>query len=128
MNRANTGTYRVDRMDKVEIIEDPVSEKVVSLRGRVGEFTEQAFKMYGGELVEVQLEFDRQVIGPVYDKFGEDTKMYASGDNKFLATVYVQISPTFWGWLFQFGNKMRVCSPLSISEKYDAMLKDSCNF
>lgn len=124
----NTGTYRVDRMDKVEIIEDPVSEKVVSLRGRVGEFTEQAFKMYGGELVEVQLEFDRQVIGPVYDKFGEDTKMYASGDNKFLATVYVQISPTFWGWLFQFGNKMRVCSPLSISEKYDAMLKDSCNF
>lgn len=114
----STSNYRVDRMDGVKILADPCCEKAVSLRDEVASYTEQAFKMFGGQLEDVALEFDRSLIGVVYDKFGETVKMIPSGGNKCIATVKVRISPTFWGWLFQFGRKMRILSPESMSETY----------
>lgn len=114
----NTANYRVDRMDHVEVLSDAVSEKAISLRGGVAEYTEQAFKMYGGMPTDIVIEFDNQLIGAVYDKFGEDTKMMRSGENKCIATVKVQISPTFWGWLFQFAGLMKVISPDVVIEEY----------
>lgn len=114
----STSNYRVDRMDGVKILADPCCEKAVSLRDEVASYTEQAFKMFGGQLEDVALEFDRSLIGVVYDKFGETVKMIPSGENKCIATVKVRVSPTFWGWLFQFGRKMRILSPESMSETY----------
>ena len=113
----STANYRVDRMDHVEVLSDAVSEKAISLRGGVAEYTEQAFKMYGGTPTDIVIEFDNQLIGAVYDKFGEDTQMMRSGENKCIATVKVQISPTLWGWLFQFAGLMKVISPDNVIEE-----------
>ncbi len=33
-------------------------------------------------------------------------------------TVNVQVSPTFFGWLAQFGGKMKVLSPGKVVEQY----------
>ena len=113
----STANYRVDRMDHVEIVDEAISEKALALREGIDSYTEQAFKMYGGQQVDVVLEFDDKLIGVVYDKFGEDTKMIRAGD-KCIATVKVQISPVFWGWLFQFGRQMIVISPAEVAEEY----------
>ncbi|MCD8013976.1 MAG: transcriptional regulator [Lachnospiraceae bacterium] len=107
----NTANYRLDRMDDVEVIDESISERALALRNSVSENTEQAIKMYGGELQTVILEFDIRLIGMVYDRFGEKISMMPAGIDKVAATVDVQISPTFWGWLFQFGKQMRVISP-----------------
>ena len=112
-----TANYRVDRMDHVEIVDEAISEKALALREGIDSYTEQAFKMYGGRQVDVVLEFDDKLIGVVYDKFGEDTQMIRSGD-KCITTVKVQISPVFWGWLFQFGNQMRILSPKKLADDY----------
>ena len=114
----STSNYRVDRMDAVEIIDEPCCAKAVSLRDEVASYTEQAFKMFGGQLEDVVLEFDRSLIGVVYDKFGEGVKMLPSGEKKCIATVRVRISPVFWGWLFQFAGDMRILSPSSVQEEY----------
>ncbi len=114
----STSNYRVDRMDGVKIIDEPCCEKAVALRDEVAAYTEQAFKMFSGQLEDVVLEFDRGVISAVYDKFGEGVNMMASGENKVIATVKVRVSPTFWGWLFQFGKQMQVISPSHIVEEY----------
>ncbi|MCD7762420.1 MAG: WYL domain-containing protein [Lachnospiraceae bacterium] len=60
------------------------------------------------------LEFDSKLIGAVYDRFGEKVAMMPSGGDRVVATVDVQLSPTFWGWLFQFGRQMRVISPETV--------------
>ena len=112
-----TANYRVDRMDHVEIVDEAISEKALALREGIDSYTEQAFKMYGGQQVDVVLEFDDKLIGVVYDKFGEDTKMIRAGD-KCIATVKVQISPVFWGWLFQFAGQMKVLSPDTVIADY----------
>lgn len=114
-----TANYRVDRMEKVEIIDEPVCEKALQLRETVDCFTEQAFKMYGGQPVDVTLQFDHKLIGVVYDKFGEDTKMIRLNSDTCVATVKVQISPTFWGWIFQFGKQMRITSPDEVIKDYE---------
>lgn len=118
----STSSYRVDRMDGVKIIDEPCCEKAIALRNEVAAYTEQAFKMFSGQLEDVVLEFDRGIIGAVYDKFGENTKMLPSGERKCIATVKVRISPTFWGWIFQFGKQMKVLSPSSVVEAYEQQI------
>lgn len=114
----STSNYRVDRMDGVNIIEEPCCEKAIALRKEVAIYTEQAFKMFGGQIEDVVLDFDRSLIGAVYDKFGENTKMCPSNEERVMATVKVRISPTFWGWLAQFGKQMRLLAPETVIRDY----------
>jgi len=119
-----TANYRVDRMEAVEVVEEDICEKAISLRNSVSGYTEQAFKMYGGESVEVVLEFSDSLIGVVFDKFGEDVKMRRTSEDRCVATVTVQISPVFWSWLFQFGKQMTVVSPPQVSDEYKQKIQD----
>lgn len=114
-----TANYRVDRMEAVEVVEEDICEKAISLRESVSGYTEQVFKMYGGPSVTVELEFDDTLIGVVFDKFGENTPMRRCPSGHCVATVDVQISPVFWGWLFQFGKQMQILSPNSVIEMYN---------
>ncbi len=118
----STANYRIDRMDSVEVIDEPVSPRALALRNEVLGYTERVFKMYGGQPVDLVLEFEDKLIGVVYDKFGEDTKMIRTHDHRCVATVKVQLSPTFWGWLFQFGKQMRILSPSNLNKEYKKMV------
>lgn len=119
----STANYRIDRMDSIEIIDEPVSQKALALRNEVAGYTERVFKMYGGQPVDIVIEFDDKLIGVVYDKFGENTKMIRTHEHTCVATVKVQVSPTFWGWLFQFGKQMRILSPSTPIEEHRSMIK-----
>ena len=82
--------------------------------------------MYGGPLEAIVLEFDKKLIGAVYDRFGEDTKITEVGGGKCVATLQVQLSPTFWGWLFQFGSQVRILSPETAIEEYRRLSENAC--
>lgn len=116
----STSNYRIDRMDTVQVLDDPCCEKAIALRNQVAEYTEQAFKMFGGQTEDIVLEFDRTLIGVVYDRFGEATQMMNTSDTKCIASVKVQLSPVFWGWLFQFAGQMDIISPASLQREYQA--------
>ena len=118
-----TSTYRIDRMDSVTVLEDAITETAIALKNEVGPYTEQVFKMYAGEAVDIVIEFKDSLIGVVFDKFGEDTKMMRSGEHKCVASVKVQISPVFWGWLFQFAGEMQILSPESLVQEYKQRAK-----
>ena len=113
-----TANYRVDRMEQVEIIDEDLTDKAKELRESVAGYTESVFKMYGGQPENVTLQFDQKLMGAVYDKFGEGTKMLRINDTTCVAAVKAQISPTFWGWLFQFGGRMTINSPEELKEEY----------
>lgn len=123
-NEATTN-YRVDRIDSVRILDDPVSETARSLRRKVARYTEEAFKMFNGPQEAVTLRFADKLIGPVLDKFGEDTKMTRVDDHSIEATVQVRIAPTFWGWLTQFAGDMTITAPeTAIKEYKEHLLKE----
>lgn len=111
-----TASYRIDRLEVVE--ESTFSNEAIAKINSVAEFTEQPFKMCGGELEDMVLQFDRALVDPVFDKFGENTPVMRVNDTTFAATVHVQICPTIFGRLVQFGNKIRVISPNHIIQLY----------
>ncbi len=114
-----TANYRVDRMDHIEIVEESVmSDIALEKIESVAVYTEQAFKMYSGELTDVVLHFDKSLIGPVLDKFGEATEIRRVDNNTCSVTLNVQVAPTFFGWLAQFGNKMKMISPERVKEQF----------
>ncbi|MPN08417.1 hypothetical protein SDC9_155699 [bioreactor metagenome] len=82
--------------------------------------------MYGGSTEDCVLQFDNSLIGVIYDKFGENTKMKRLNNDVCAATVKVQVSPTFWGWLFQFPEKMKISSPENLVEEYKIRCEKIC--
>ncbi len=104
----NICNYRVDRMESVEVDDESVSDNAIIEESDISQYTEQVFKMYGGPQEEVTLQFDNSLIGAVYDKFGENTKMERVDESTCKATVKVQVNPTFLGWVYQFGEIMKI--------------------
>ena len=115
--------YRLDRIEKVEILEEKISKNAVIRSRSVAKYTAQVFKMYGGETVKVTLVFDARMIDYIYEKFGMDTKIRSCGDDQFTAKIEVQLSPTFYAWVFQFTGKMRIIAPEWVCDEYMEMLK-----
>jgi predicted DNA-binding transcriptional regulator YafY len=111
-------TYRIDRMETVDIENVDICAKALDMQGSVDEHVKQAFRMFGGRNAKVTLEFDRSLIGCIYDKFGENTKMVSYSDGIIRSTVRVQVAPTFFGWLAQFGDKMQIIEPENVREAY----------
>ena len=119
-------SYRVDRMEGVTMLETPACRQARLPEKQIAAFTKQTFSMFGGEPVTVTLRFANELIGAVYDKFGEDTPMRRVNEDSCAVTVTVQVSPTFWGWVFQFQGKLRVTDPAALIEKYNALLTGAC--
>lgn len=103
--------YRIDRMDGVALTDTAMDAKADMSAAEIAEYTKQSFKMYDGDTVETLLEFKDTLLDVIFDKFGENTPIVRKNENTCIATVKVQASPTFWGWYFQFPDKMKICSP-----------------
>lgn len=117
--------YRVDKMDNVEVLEEDICEEAQVQNLDLAEYTAKAFKMFGGPEEEVTLRFDRNLLGVVYDKFGEHVKVVPEGENVLTTTIKIQISPTFWGWIFQFGGKMKIASPPRLIEEFRRRVEET---
>lgn len=115
--------YRLDRIEKVEILDEKISKNAVIRSRSVAKYTAQVFKMYGGKAEKITLQFDSQMIDYIYEKFGLDTKIRSCGDDQFTAKIEVQLSPTFYAWVFQFTGKMRIIAPEWVCDEYMEMLK-----
>ena len=116
----NLCNYRVDRMDQVQAEDTPISAEAAAQRPDLTDYTEQVFKMYNGRRARISLRFPDALIAPVYDKFGEEIRPARVDENTLEVTVDVEISPPFWGWLFQFAGEMTVAAPQSLAEEYAA--------
>ena len=112
-------TYRVDRMDTVTVEDTPICKEALIKKKKPETYTEQVFKMYNGKTETVTLEFPGDLLGAVYDKFGESISVRRKDDEKLVVTLTVQISPPFWGWIFQFKGKMKITEPEGLKPDFD---------
>ncbi len=109
--------YRIDRIADVQLEEGIISDNALVSADELATYTSKTFKMYGGEENEITLEFDESLADVIFDQFGMNTKITRINETTLSTKVNVQISGTFWGWLFQFPEKMRITEPESVIEK-----------
>lgn len=117
----STTNYRIDRMDNVQVLTDEKVEQetVQELRGLdFAGYTKEVFRMFGGAPNVVRLRFDKELLGSVYDRFGEELTVKAADDGRLETAVRIQVSPTFYGWVFQFGSKMQIMGPARVVSRF----------
>ena len=106
--------FRVDKMVQVEVLEQE-AEKDPDFD--VNGHCRRLFGMFGGHKEKVRLRFDNSLAGVAVDRFGLKTVFYNSG-NSFELEAELEVSPVFFGWLFQFGKMAEILSPESVREEF----------
>ena len=86
---------------------EPILEKEEFKNFDSETYRKQIFSMFGGELEEVTVQFDKELLNDIYDKFGTDIEIQRKYGGALETTLSVQVSKTFF---------LRV-SPLGIIRK-----------
>ena len=66
----------------------------------------------------VRLKCDADMMKVIIDRFGQDIRITQCENGCFVADVLVSVSPTFFGWVFSFGGKIRIVYPDSLVKEY----------
>lgn len=116
--------FRVDRMENVELLDEPAHKYPEGFK--LSAYLNSTFSMFSGKSEEVKLCFDRSLINVVLDRFGKNIMLLPEGECRFAVRVQVKTEhpEPFFGWLFQFGTKVRIVEPRELRERYLAMLKE----
>lgn len=101
--------FRVDKMLNVAVLNQPRTSLEPAFDPAA--YAKSMFSMYVGAHEWVELCFDRSLIGVVIDRFGTEVQIVCSDAQTFTARAFVSVSPAFFGWLFQLGDKVHILSP-----------------
>ncbi|MEI7884697.1 MAG: WYL domain-containing transcriptional regulator [Clostridia bacterium] len=118
--------FRVDRMTELKLLEEPrISIKEVNgdKEFNIAKYSKQLFSMFNGECVKVHLQFHKELINVVIDRFGEEVQICKSEGDHFSVCVEVASSSAFLGWLFQFGDKVKILAPVDLVAEMQKMLE-----
>ena len=113
--------FRVDRMAQTQITAIDSMSRPESFD--VAEYAKSVFEMFDGETRTVELKCTNDLMDVIVDRFGESVNTTELGSNCFKAIVDISISPTFYGWVFGFGNKMSILAPIDVKNEYMAMAR-----
>lgn len=116
-------SFRVDRLCLPEILEEAIVAEPENFS--IEDFGNKVFRMFGGEEVTVQLLCKDELMKYIIDQFGEEIETQKNSDGTFTAFVSVELSPAFYGWVFQFAGNMRILSPKRAVEQYKNLKKEA---
>ena len=113
-SRHGVTSYRVDRMQEIRVAEESRTPCPELTGKSLVEYANRLFQMYSGEPTTVKLRFHRSLTNVVIDRFGRDTMLIPDGEEHFVFTVNVAVSPMFLSWVIGFGSKARILHPQSV--------------
>ena len=116
------GNFRIDRIAKTPRILD--EDAIPMPEGfDIAEYTNGMLRMYNSERVDVELICDNSVMDAIIDKFGTNANTYAYDMTSFKLEVNVAVNHVFLSWVFGFGGKVKIKSPVEVKEQYNEMVK-----
>ena len=115
--------YRVDKMEDIELTEE--SRVLFDKPFDLSQYAKTMFQMFGGEETEVSVMFENELVGVVYDRFGNDVPIIKVDENHFICHVKVAVSPHFLSWIISFGNRAKIVSPDSVAEQLYNLLYET---
>lgn len=115
--------FRVDRIYTPTVSEHAYRKKPSNYN--IADFCRKVFSMYNGKLYTVELKCANGLMKEIVDRFGEDVPTRRFDDTSFIATVEVSVSPTFYAWIFTYGNNIQILSPDAVRQGYIEHLKST---
>ena len=68
--------------------------------------------------MDITLCCDDTLMNNIIDRFGDDFAFERADESHFRATVHVNASDTFWGWVFEYVGRMKVEAPEEAKQMY----------
>ena len=115
--RYGVTSYRVDRMSDIRMSEESRTACPELTGKALTEHANRLFQMFAGDATTVKLRFHRELTNVVMDRFGRDTMLIPDGEDHFVFTVKVAVSPMFLSWVIGFGQKAKILHPQSVIDE-----------
>jgi predicted DNA-binding transcriptional regulator YafY len=106
--------YRVDKMMDISIINTRRLGREAYRRADMPDYTQYHFGMYDGDVENVTIEVENEMIGVLIDRFGKKINLVPVDDDHAATTVKVAVSRQFLGWIFALGPGVRITGPQSV--------------
>ena len=117
------GQYRIDRMRAPRILQQPRVPMPEDFDLRT--YMDEILKMFAPDPVQaVTLRCRNDMVDAVVDQFGENIHPENITEETFDVTLRVSPGNTFFGWLFQYSDKMEILSPENVREAYRKKLNE----
>lgn len=101
--------FRVDRLAGVEVL---TTEFAQLKNFDVAAYTNTMIDMFASEgTLDVELLCDNELMRVIIDHYGENVPVRPYDKDRFIATIKVNPSGTFYGWVFKFMGKIKILSP-----------------
>ena len=113
--------YRLDQMEQVRALEEPAVPADASFDAAA--YARTVFSMAPAQQRWVHLSFDRQLIGTMLDRFGADVPVEQMDEWTYALFAPVCVSAPFFGWVFQFGGRVKILAPDDVREQMLLMLE-----
>lgn len=114
-------TFRVDRISILGVTEEPAVPRPEDFD--IDAYAQERINMFSGETQEVILQCKNKTMKSVIDQFGEDVETQVVDSERFRAKVQVNVSQTFFAWVFQFNGDIRIYGPTEVVLQYQEMLE-----
>lgn len=114
-------------MDRIATIPTLLDQMVYPqpLNFDLNRYSKTTFRMYDGDIKQVDLRCDYSIMRHIIDKFGEDVNVLECDTESFRVITEVAISPTFFGWIFGFEGKIEILGTSDVKEAYDKRIEDA---
>lgn len=116
-------TYRVDRMELLQLSEAPAERNATIASYGADGFRYARFGMFEGRETTVTLRVAPLLMDTVMDTFGNSAILVRSAQDGAEVRVLVQVSPQFFGWLAGLEGGVVVRTPARVAEEYQAWLQ-----
>lgn len=116
-------TYRVDRMELLQV-SDAVATRCAEIANYDYEdFAYQSFGMYHGDPVCATLHVDAPFMNVIVDRFGREVDVVRATQTYADVRVNVLKSPQFFGWVAGLNGGVTIKSPKRLATDYNEWLK-----
>lgn len=115
----NLINLRLDRMKKIEILEDPqrpVSEVSEYDVFDSADYSAKMFNMFSGETDEVTLLCSLEIREEIMDRFGTKIPLRAFDIEHFETTINAAVSDGLVSWIMQYGTDIKVLEPKYLAD------------
>lgn len=106
--------YRVDKMMDISILRTRRLGRDAYRRIDMPEYTQYHFGMYDGDVENVTVELENDLIGVFIDRFGKKIPVTPVDDDHVAVTITAAVSRQFLGWIFALGPGVKITSPQSV--------------
>lgn len=113
--------YRLDHMARICVLEETAAPLDPAFDP--AEYARALFSMYPGEPRWVRLAFDRALLSAMLDRFGAEAPVSELDEQTLAVCAPVRVSAPFYGWVFQFGGRVRILAPDDVRERMALMLE-----